>query len=69
MSTSLKQRVEVLEGQVKRLISALESGAVSKDWRSTFGASANDAGFEEMVRLGQEYRRKQRPGARRGAGP
>jgi hypothetical protein len=27
-----------------------------KDWRKTFGMSANDPGFDDMIRLGREIR-------------
>jgi hypothetical protein len=37
--------------------------AKAGDWRSTFGASAHDEGFEEMVRLGGEIRRQDREAA------
>ena len=34
-------------------------------WRDDAGAFANDPGFEEMVRLGREYRESLRPGRRK----
>lgn len=66
MAVSLKERVEKLERQMAELSKALQtepSGTrpVRKHWRDTFGMSANDPGFEEMIRLGREWRERQRP--------
>lgn len=60
MPTSLKDRVERLEQQVSELTTALGERRAVRDWRSTFGTSAGDEGFEEMIRLGREIREKQR---------
>ena len=73
MAITLKQRVEELERQVAELSKALDAKATTdkprdKDWRRTIGMSANDAGFEEMVRLGREYRQRQRPRGKPNAG-
>lgn len=70
MGTTLKERVEKLEQQVAELSKALElpkpRGKPGRDdWKKTFGMSANDPGFEEMVRLGREWRERQRPRPRR----
>ena len=74
MAVTLKQRVEALERQITELRKALdnkttEAKAVAdepreKDWRRTFGMSANDPLFEEAVRLGREFRQRQRPRTR-----
>jgi hypothetical protein len=60
MSTSLKDRVERLEHQVGALVKALDRSPRQRDWRTTYGASADDEGFEEMIRLGRQIRAKQR---------
>jgi hypothetical protein len=63
MSTTLKERVEVLEKQVEELAALVRrqaGGQVprAKDWRRTIGTAADDPGFDEMVELGREIRRK-----------
>lgn len=67
MSQTLEQRVEGLEKKLADLTSQFRDvPAGKKDWRRTFGLSHDDAGFEEMVQLGQEYRHnvgRQDPGA------
>ena len=61
MAASLKDRVDRLERQVRALAKAVDgSPRQQRDWRTTFGASAGDEGFEEMIRLGREIRVKQR---------
>jgi hypothetical protein len=67
MSASLKDRVELLERQVEELVNAIRTEGPTKSWRATFGASASDQGFEEMVRLGQEIRHRRRPPGRASA--
>lgn len=64
MNSLLEERVTALENQVQRLTQALAPEAISRDgWESTVGMSANDAEFDEMIRLGAEYRRSLRPAA------
>ena len=61
MPTSLKDRVDRLERQVRALAKAVDgSPRLQRDWRTTFGASAGDEGFEGMIRLGREIRIRQR---------
>lgn len=65
MSTNtLEQRVAALERDVAVLkhSRADEVGkpSLSREWDKTFGAFANDSGFEEMVRLGKEIREQDR---------
>ena len=57
MTTTLKKRVETLEEQVRKLAEAVQPESLRKDWRDTFATSADDEGFDEMVRLGQAKRR------------
>lgn len=56
MSTELEKRVEELEKRVNELVTR-SAYAINRDWQRTFGFSRNDAGFSELVRLGQQYRR------------
>ncbi len=67
MSSKLEARIEALEREVREVAKVVQTLAVRPDWRSTFGMSANDPGFEEMVRLGREYRMRQRPKSKRNA--
>jgi hypothetical protein len=55
MQPTLEKRVEDLEKKFAELTS--RSGSANKStWQQTFGFSKNDEGFDEMVRLGKEYR-------------
>jgi len=57
MSPTLEQRVEELEKQLAELTrQPLNVKPSNAKWQQTFGLSRDDAGFEEMVRLGREYR-------------
>ena len=51
-----KERVAILEKELTRLKHIIQGTRVEKDWRKTFGMSANDPGFDEMIRLGREIR-------------
>jgi hypothetical protein len=54
MALTLEERVELLE---KKFVELTGKGDTRKTWQRTFGMSRDDPGFEEMMRLGQEYRR------------
>lgn len=56
VKTPLQIRVERLEEAVAELEGMRAGKPGRKDWRATFGMSRNDAEFEEIVRLGREYR-------------
>ncbi len=56
MRTNIEERVAVLEKELTDLKRAVQGTEAAKDWRKTFGMSANDPGFEEMCRLGREIR-------------
>ena len=57
MSQTLEQRVEQLEKKFAELASQpRDSTPPATKWQETFGLSREDAGFDEMVRLGREYR-------------
>jgi hypothetical protein len=57
MAQTLEERVEELEKKFSELSSQTRE-ASSKDWLRTFGMSRGDQGFDEMIQLGREYRRK-----------
>jgi len=56
----LERRLEDLERDVLVLKDALRPAEQRPDWRRTVGVFADDPEFEEIVRLGAEYRRQQR---------
>ena len=63
MQATLKDRVDALERQVQSLTGIVEGKKGVRDWRSTAGWARDDEGFEEMVRLGEEIRQKDREAA------
>jgi hypothetical protein len=69
MAATLQQRVEILERELSVLKTVVQQKLDGKDWRSTFGLSREDPEFEEMVRLGREYRDSLREGGSSSAGP
>ena len=58
MKQTLEERVKELEEKVAAMTTGLSPVATprKKDWRRSFGMSAEDPHFEEMIRLGREYR-------------
>jgi len=56
MSTSIEERVATLEKELNDLKQLIQSTRVEKDWWKTFGLSADDPGFDEMIRLGRDIR-------------
>lgn len=56
MNTTIEERVAILEKELTHLKQLMQGTRVEKDWRKTFGMSANDPGFDEMIRLGREIR-------------
>jgi len=65
----LDERVDALERQVRALTGIVASQKPPRDWRSTIGWARDDEGFDEMVRLGEEARRKDREAAGADADP
>lgn len=59
MSISIEERVATLEKELNDLKQLIQGTRVEKDWRKTFGLSANDPGFDEMIRLGREIREQE----------
>ncbi len=62
MNTTIEERVASLEKKVEQLSRAIAPDLIWREgWESTIGRSANDPAFDEMVRLGAEYRESLRP--------
>jgi hypothetical protein len=57
----LKDRVQKLERDVGELMSRTTGQADQPWWQRIAGRFENDAAFEEIVRLGREYREAQVP--------
>ena len=53
---ALASRVRTIEQQMEKLLVASGSQPRKKDWRRTVGMFADDPGFEEVIRLGREWR-------------
>lgn len=56
MAVTIEERVAMLEKVLMHLQQLIQDTRVAKDWRKTFGISANDPGFDEMIRLGRDIR-------------
>jgi len=56
MANTLEERMQALEKKVSEL-AAQQASRKKGSWQETFGLSRDDKGFQEMVQLGQEYRR------------
>jgi hypothetical protein len=58
MAQTLEERLHELEKKVDELAAQRNAETPGKrTWQKTFGLSRDDAGFAEMVELGQDYRR------------
>ena len=69
MQATLDERVDALERQVRALTEIVAGQKPARDWRSTIGWARDDEGFDEMVRLGEEIRQKDREAAGADADP
>jgi hypothetical protein len=58
MATTIEKRVAILEQELTKLKHLIQGTRIKRDWRKTFGMSANDPGFDDMIRLGQEIRQQ-----------
>ena len=56
MTMTLEERVATLENELSNLKKAVDAVSTDKDWRKSFGKSANDPGFDEMIGLGAAIR-------------
>jgi len=57
----LNERVTQLEQELARLQSQVNGGSSSPWWDRVAGRFENDSTYDEIVRLGREYREAQRP--------
>jgi hypothetical protein len=54
----LEQPTDTIEAKPAARAECLAKASPGKDaWRTTFGLSKDDAGFDEMIQLGQAYRK------------
>ena len=66
MSSKLADRVSVLEQQLAELQEEVRETRTGRAepkpdaWRSTFGAFKDDPFYDDMVRLGRNWRRRQK---------
>ena len=56
MADLLEKRVETLERELAELKKKIGGKASGRDWLDSFGSARNDLGFDEMIRLGRQYR-------------
>ena len=56
MSATIEARVAMLEQELTHLKQRIQGTRVEKDWRTTFGMSTNDPGFDAMIRPGRKIR-------------
>ncbi len=63
MAQTLEERVAELENKVVAIEQSQPKEKTNslKGWRSILGISANDPHFDEVVRLGREWRNADRP--------
>jgi hypothetical protein len=62
----LEARVAALEKEIKQIRSQLPEAAEQRHWwHGDAGRFENDPVFDEIVRLGREYRDSLRPGPRK----
>lgn len=58
MPMTLEERMAAIEKKIAALAEGLAKvSPAMKDWRVTFGLSKDDPDFDEMIRLGQGYRK------------
>lgn len=55
----LEERLLKLEEKFQKLEKQLPFASPAKSWRDTFGMFANDPDFDEVLRLGREYREQE----------
>ncbi len=63
MGASLEKRLRAVEEAVRRLQAQLETTEDPRTvwWRDQVGRFKDDPGFEEILRLGKQYRESLRP--------
>ena len=60
MNGTLAERMDHLEKEVEKIKSEIAGKPNVRDWHAWYGTSKDDPGFDEMIRLGREYRQRQR---------
>lgn len=55
----LEERILKLEDKFQELEKRIPSTSAKRPWRDTFGMFADDADFDEVLRLGREYREQE----------
>lgn len=55
----LEERLLKLEDRFQELEKRIPPTSATKHWRDTFGMFADDADFDEVLRLGREYREQE----------
>ena len=56
---SLEDRVKVLEQEFETFKKSLRTSRTPSSWIETFGMFAEDSEFDEVLRLGREYREQE----------
>jgi len=69
MSTTIEERVAILEQELTKLKHLIQDTWSARDWRKTVGMSANDPGFDDMIRLGRAIREQDQDDDAGDAGP
>ncbi|TVS20964.1 MAG: hypothetical protein EA424_01320 [Planctomycetaceae bacterium] len=59
VSGQLEERVASLEREFAVLKQLAFCKGPERDWRSTFGMFAGDSGFDDVLRLGREFRQRE----------
>jgi hypothetical protein len=60
MTETMVERIDQMEHRLDELAAEVRRGAKRKDWRAWVGTAKDDPDFDEMIRLGREYRESQR---------
>ena len=56
----MEERLLELEDKFQKLEKRISHPSRTKPWRDTFGMFADDPDFDEVLRLGREYREQER---------
>ena len=56
---NLEERIAILEREFEAFKLRLNPAGTATSWRETFGMFARDPDFEEVLRLGREFREEE----------
>ena len=56
MTQAIVARIDHIEQRLDELAAEVRQNRSRKDWRAWVGTSKDDPDFDEMIRLGREYR-------------